>query len=87
MDRDDVAGPDPVRGLDRPAVDPHAFGIDHFLEDLAGVVGEPAGEVRIDPLPFDARLDFKFQGRFGKRRGPHESHSRSGFRPDSQAEA
>ena len=59
----EVAGPNPVRGLDRPAVDPHALGVDDLLKHLPGIVGEPAGQVRIDPLPIDARLDFKFQGR------------------------
>ena len=42
-----------------------------FCKHLPRIVGEPAGQVRIDPLAVDARLDFKFQGRFGKRRGPH----------------
>ena len=57
------------------AVDPHAFGVDHLLEHLAGIVGEPAGQVRVDPLPIDARLDFKFQGSLRKRRGPHGGRS------------
>ena len=68
---DQVAGADAVRGFDGPAVDPHALGVDHLLEHLPGIVGEPAGQVGVDPLAVDARLDFKFQGRFRERRGPH----------------
>ena len=74
MDADLIAGPHPVRRLDRPPVDQHGLGVDHPLDHGTGIVGEAARQVGVNPLAVRPRLDLEFLRRFGERRRPHGSH-------------
>ena len=55
-DADHVARADAVRGLDHASVHQDGVGVDDLLDHAPGVVGEPAGEVGVEPLAFGSRL-------------------------------